>query len=162
MRFLVQPAPDALERARPPVRAFLAFAAVLLVAMVAHRAVQGGLSPADLERLLEPAPGERLGPVALWEEVHQGAFLYGFLLLTLGSLLAVCPVAPRLRGGLLGVGTAAALTDLLAPFLGVLRPGFPGWAGLRIGGFLVASAALLASTVLAWATFGRRPRRAGG
>jgi hypothetical protein len=162
MRFLVQPAPDALERARPPVRAFLAFSVVLLVAMIAHRAVQGGLSPAGLERLLEPAPGEPLGPLALWEEVHQGAFIYGFLLLTLGSLLAVCPVPAPLRGGLLGVGTAAALVDLLAPFLQLVRAGFPGWAALRIGGFLVAAAALLAMAVLAWATFGRPQRRDDG
>ena len=32
MRFLVQPAPDSLERARPPVRVFLAFSALLVVA----------------------------------------------------------------------------------------------------------------------------------
>jgi hypothetical protein len=162
VRFLIQPAPDVLDRARPPVRAFLAFAALLVVAAVAHRAAQGGLSPAELERLLEPAPGERLGPLALWEEVHQGAFVYGFLLLTLGSLLAVCPVAPGVRNALLAVATAAALADLLAPFLPLAVPGFPGWAALRIGAFLVAAAALLASTVLAWATFGRPARRGDG
>jgi hypothetical protein len=162
MRFLVQPAPEALERARPPVRAFLGFAVVLLVGWVASRAAHGALSPDGLARILEPAPGETLGPVALWEEVHQGAFLYGFLLLTVGSLLVVCPVRRGLRNALLGLATAAALVDLLAPFLPLAWPGFPGWAPLRIGAFLVAVAALLALTILAGATFGREARRAGG
>ncbi len=162
MRFLVQPNPDTLERARPPVRAFLAFAVLLLVGWVVSRAAHGALSPEGLERILEPSPGERLGPVALWEEVHQGAFLYGFLLLTVGSLLVVAPVSRRLRNGLLAVATAAALVDLLAPFLPVAWPGFPGWAALRIVGFLVATAALLALTLVAWATFGREVRRAAG
>ena len=159
MRFLVQPAPSMLERARPPVRAFLAFVVLLLAAMVASRAAHGALSPEGLARLLEPAPGERLGPVALWEEVHQGAFLYGFLLLTLGSLLVICPVPPRLRAVALAATTAAALLDLLAPFLPLLWPAFGGWAALRIAGFLAAVAGLLAMTGLAWATFGRE---AGG
>jgi hypothetical protein len=159
MRFLVQTANGALDRARPPVRAFLAFASVLLVGWVVSRAAHGALSPSGLALLLEAAPGERLGPVALWEEVHQGAFLYGFLLLALGSLLVVCPVAPGTRNGLLGVATAGAFVDLLAPFLPLLWPGIGGWAALRIGGFLVAVAALLASAALAWATFGREPRR---
>ncbi len=162
MRFLIQPTPEALERARPPVRAFLAFAVLLLVGWVVSRAAHGALSPEGLERILEPSPGERLGPVALWEEVHQGAFLYGFLLLTVGSLLVVTPVSRRLRNGLLAVATAAALVDLLAPLLPVAWPGFPGWAGLRIGGFLVAMAALLALTLVAWTTFGREARRAAG
>jgi hypothetical protein len=162
MRFLVQPAPEALERARPPVRAFLAFSALLLLASVASRVAHGALTPAGLERILEPLPGERLGPVALWEEVHQGAFLYGFLLLALGSLLAVCPVSRAVRGGLLAVATAAALLDLGAPFLPVAFPGFPGWAALRIVAFLVAVGALLAMTGVAWATFGREARVSDG
>jgi len=163
VRFLVQPVPDALERARPPVRAFLVFAALLLVALVAHRAAQGALSPEGLVHLLEPVPGERLGPLALWEEVHQGAFLYGFLLLMLGSLLVVCPVAPAVRAALLGVGTAAALVDLLAPFLPLAWPGLPAWwAALRIAGFAVAVAALLSSAGVAWATFGRPVGRGDG
>jgi hypothetical protein len=159
VRFLVQPASGALDRARPPVRAFLAFTALLLVGWVASRAAHGALSPSGLALLLEAAPGERLGPVALWEEVHQGAFLYGFLFLALGSLLVVCPVSPRTRNALLAVSTAAALVDLGAPFLPLLWPAFPGWAELRIGGFLVAMAALLAAAAVAWATFGREPRR---
>ena len=162
MRFLVQPVPEALERARPPVKAFLAFTALLLLGAVASRAAHGALTPAGLELILEPVPGERLGPVALWEEVHQGAFLYGFLLLALGSLLAVCPVSRRARGGLLALATAAALLDLGAPLLPVAFPGFPGWAALRIGSFLVAVAALLAMTGLAWATFGREVRDSDG
>ena len=108
MRFLVQAPNGTLDRARPPVRAFLAFTALLLVGWVASRAAHGGLSPSGLALLLEPAPGERLGPVALWEEVHQGAFLYGFLLLALGSLLVACPVAPGTRNALVATATSAA------------------------------------------------------
>jgi hypothetical protein len=162
VRFLVQPNPAVLDRARPPVRAFLAFAALLLVGWAASRAAHGALTPDGLARILEPSPGERFGPLALWEEVHQGAFLYGFLLLTVGSLLVVSPVAPGLRNALVGLATAAALVDLLAPFLPVAWPGFPGWAELRIGAFALAMATLLAAVVVAWATFGREARRTGG
>ena len=162
MRFLVQGSAPALERARPPVRVFLAFTALLPLGQVASRAAHGALDPAGLALLLESAPGERWGPVALWEEVHQGAFLYGFLLLTLGSLLVVCPVRARTRNALLGLATAAALVDLLAPFLPLVRPGIRGWEAVRIGGFSVATSTLLATVALAWATFGRDPRRADG
>ena len=162
MRFLVQPTPPPPDRARPPVRAFLAFAALLLVGWVASRAAHGALTPEGLARILEPSPGERLGPLVLWEEVHQGAFLYGFLLLTVGSLLVVCPVAAGLRGALLGLATVAALVDLLAPFLHVAWPGLPGWAAVRIGAFGLATATLLVSVAVAWATFGREPRRTDG
>jgi len=162
MRLLVQPTPEALDRARPPVRIFLAFAVLLLVAAAAHRASQGALSPDGLERLLEAAPGERLGPLALWEEVHQGAFLYGFLLLALGSLLVVSPVSSRVRGALLAVSTGAAMVDLLAPLVPLVAPSLPGWAALRIAGFAVASGALLASAAVAWVTFGRTARRSDG
>jgi hypothetical protein len=44
----------------------------------------------------------------------------------------------------------------------VAWPGFPGWAELRIAGFGVAAAALLAAIATAWATFGREPRRTDG
>jgi len=162
VRFLVQPAGQPLDRARPPVRAFLAFTALLLVGWVASRAAHGALDPQGLARILEPLPGERLGPVALWEEVHQSAFLYGFLLLGVGSLLAVCPVSARTRNGLVGLATAAAFVDLGAPFLPLVRPGLPGWAELRIAGFGVAMTALSASVAVAWATFGREPGRPRG
>jgi hypothetical protein len=162
MRFLVQPNPQIVDRARPPVRAFLAFAALLLVGWVASRAAHGALTTDGLLRLLEPSPGERLGPVALWEEVHQGAFLYGFLLLTLGSLLVVCPVSPALRNGLVVGATVAALVDLLAPFLSLAWPTSTGWAVLRIAGFGAAMVLLLATIAVVWGTFGREPRLARG
>jgi hypothetical protein len=162
MRFLVQPGPQLVDRARPPVRAFLAFAALLLVGWVASRAAHGALSTEGLVRILEPAPGERLGPVALWEEVHQGAFLYGFLLLTVGSLLVLCPISPAVRNGLVGAATAAALVDLLAPFLSLAWPGSTAWAPLRIAGFAAAMAVLLASIAIAWASFGRDARTGRG
>ncbi len=74
----------------------------------------------------------------------------------------VCPVSPRLRNALVAIATAAALVDLLAPFLPVAWPGIPGWAPLRIGAFGVAMAALLAAVALASVTFGREPRRTDG
>lgn len=159
MRFLVTRAPDALARARPPVRAFLAFAALLLVAAVAQRAARGALTPAGVEALYAPADGERGGSVAAWEALHSGAFLYGFLLLALGSLLAVSPSSPRLRGALLAASTAGALLDLGAPLLPALRPGLPGWAALQIGGFALATLGLLTSAAVAWAGFGAGGRR---
>ncbi len=158
MRFLVQPSPAVVDRARPPVRAFLAFAALVVVGWVASRAAHGALTPDGLARILEAAPGERLGPVALWEEVHQGAFLYGFLLLTVGSLLVVSPVPAGPRNGLVAGATAAALVDLLAPVLPLLWPSVGGWAALRIAGFAAAMLLLLAAIVVAWTTFGREPR----
>lgn len=159
MRFLVTRAPDALERARPPVRAFLAFTALLLVAAVAQRAAQGALTPVGVEALYAPVQGERGGSVAAWEALHAGAFLYGFLLLALGSLMAVSPASPRRRGALLAVSTAGALLDLGAPLLPALRPGFPGWAALHIGGFALATLGLLASVATAWVGFGAAGRR---
>ncbi len=158
MRFLVTRAPDALARARPPVRAFLAFAALLLVAAAAQRAVRGALTPAGVEALYAPAEGERYGSVAAWEALHSGAFLYGFLLLALGSLMAVSPVGSRRRGALLAVSTAGALLDLGAPLLPALHPGFPGWAALQVGGFAAATLGLLVSAAVAWAGFGAAAR----
>lgn len=159
MKFLVVRSPEALDRARPPVRAFLLFAALLLFAAVAQRAAQGALTPAGVEALLAPAEGERLGSLAVWEAVHAGAFLYGFLLLGLGSLLAVCPLSARLRGTLLAVASGGALADLLAPLIPVAAPGVPGWAALRLAGFVAATLALLASIAVAWISFGRPERR---
>lgn len=159
MRFLVSRAPEALARARPPVRAFLAFAVLLLLAAAAQRAARGALAPAGVEALYAPAEGERFGSVAAWEALHQGAFLYGFLLLALGSLLAASPASARLRGALLAASTAGALLDLGAPLLPALRPGFPGWAALHIGGFAAATLGLLLSAALAWAGFGAAARR---
>lgn len=158
MRFLVNRAPDALARARPPVRAFLAFAVLLLVAGAAQRAARGALGPAGVEALYRP-DGQRFGSVAAWEALHAGAFLYGFLLLTLGSLLAASPASPRLRGGLLAVSTAGALLDLGAPLLPALDPGFPGWALLHLAGFAAATLGLLAASLVAFARFGAQARR---
>ena len=66
MRFLVQPNPVVLDRARPPVRAFLAFAALLVVGWVASRAAHGALTPEGLARILEttPLPPDALPPAA--------------------------------------------------------------------------------------------------
>jgi len=159
MRFLVTRAPDALARARPPVRVFLAFTALLLAAAAAQRAARGALTPAGVEALYAPAGGERSGSVAAWEALHAGAFLYGFLLLALGSLLAVSPASPRLRGWLLGASTAGALLDLTAPLLPALHPDFPGWAALHLVGFAAATLGLLAASAVSWVGFGAAARR---
>jgi hypothetical protein len=156
VRFLVQPTPESLVRARPPVRAFLLFAALALAAIVAQRAMQGGLLPAGVEaRYL--GDGEPMPAAAIWEEVHAGAFVYGLLLFMLGSLLAVSPVGPRTRAALLAAGTAAALADLVAPFAIVAAAGA---GALRVGTFVAVVAALGAQLGLAAVRFGRPGRRA--
>jgi hypothetical protein len=157
MRFLVWPAPDALARARPPVRVLLVFAALALAAFAALRILQGGLTPAGVEGHYLAA-GEPMPAAALWEEVHAGAFLYGFLLFLLASVLAVSPVPPRLRSGLLGSAFAATLADLFAPFA-VVAAG--GAGALRVATFLAAMAALAAHLAAAAVAFGRGPSNGG-
>lgn len=134
-------------------RAFLVFVAVLLIAAVMRRHHEGGFSPTAVHaHYLGEVGDEPLAPAALWEEAHTNAFLYGFLLLALGSLLVVCPVRPGLRRAFLGMGALAALFDTLAPFAIVsLRAG----ASLRVASFVIALAALAAMTVVAAARFGR-------
>lgn len=142
MRFLVQPA---AARPRPPVRIFLFFAALALLGFGAHRVVAGGLSPAGVEAFyLGGGGGEALSAAALWEELHQGAFVYGFILFMLGALAVVCPVPRRLRGALLGTSFAATLADLFAPFAIVAAR---GGGALRVATF--ASASLALGTLLA-------------
>lgn len=146
MRFLVQP--SAGPRARAPVRLFLAFAALALAGWAVLRIRSGGLSAAGVEAYYLGAGGEPLGPAALWEEVHTGAFLHGFVLFVLGALLAVSPVPDRLRTWLVGGAAAAALADLFAPFVVV---SLHGAGGLRVATFLAAllwTAALLAVVAL--------------
>lgn len=157
MRFLVQSTLEGIARARPPVRAFLAFAALALAGLAAQRILNGGATAAGVEAFYLPG-GDPLPAAALWEEVHQGAFLDGVLLLMLGSLLAVSPVAARTRAWLLAAAAVAAVADLLSPFAVVaLR----GAGGLRVA---TSAAALLSiGTLLAVVAraFGRAGRRAG-
>jgi hypothetical protein len=146
MRFLVQP--SAIPRARPPVRIFLTFAALALVAFAAQRVLGGGLSAAQVEAFyLGGGEGEALSAAALWEEVHTGAFVYGFVLFMLGSLAAASPLPSRLRGALLGAAFAATLADLFAPFAiasfgtgGALRVATFALAALAVGALLAAVA----------------------
>jgi hypothetical protein len=151
VRFLVQPA--AAARARPPVRIFLAFAALALAGFAAQRVAAGGLSAAEIEaHYLGEAPGEALALVALWEEVHAGAFVYGFVLFMLASLLATCSVPARARGALVGAAFAATLADVLAPFAIVLA----GAGGrVRVGTFALAVATMGALLAIVAARFGR-------
>jgi hypothetical protein len=151
VRLLVQPGLAA--RGKPPVRVFLLFAALALGAFAMQRVHAGGLSPAGVEAFyLGPDALEPLSAVAIWEEVHVGAFVYGFVLFVLGSLLAVSPAPDVLRRGLFGLAVAAALADLFAPFA-IVAAG--GGGALRVATFaaaLLAVAALLGSTAL---LFGR-------
>ena len=127
MRFLVDP--SAAPRARPAVRVFLLFAALALLGLAAQRALQGGLTPAGVEAVyLGPDGEEPLPGVALWEELHTGAFVYGFGLFMLGALAAAAPARSAWRQKLFAAATAAAAADLAAPFVisglggaGVLR-----------------------------------------
>lgn len=115
MRFFVSPGP----RPRPPVRLFLGSSALLLGALVAQRVVEGELTPTGvLTRYLGSGdPSEEMPLTALVESLHAGAFVYGFLLLMVGSLLVTTTVPDRVRL-VLTFGAAAWCTlDLFAPLL---------------------------------------------
>jgi hypothetical protein len=159
MRFLVAPGEEQLERARPTVRWFLAFALLVVTALAVQRAIAGGFAAEGVRAHYLGADGaEPLAAAALWEEVHVNAFVYGFLLLMLGSLHAVSPLPPRARVLLLAGGGAAALADLFAPFAIVASPGL---GALRVATFLATVALLLAGIVVGFARFGR-PVKNGG
>lgn len=150
MRFLVQPA--LAPRARPPVRIFLAFAALALLAFAAQRVLAGGLFPAAVEAFyLGGGEGEALSAVALWEEVHAGAFVYGFVLFVLGSLAASCPLPPRLRTALVGAGFAATMADLFAPFAVAAGAG----GALRVATFVAAVLSMATLLTVVALSFGR-------
>jgi hypothetical protein len=156
VRFLV--IPRAAPRARPPVRIFLAFAAVALVAFAVQRILAGGLSPAEIDvRYLGAGGGEAIPAAALWEEVHAGAFLYGFVLFMLGSLAALCPVPARARGALVAAAFVSTLADLFAPFA-IVSLGRGG--ALRVATFVLASASVAALLAVVALSFGRRERSA--
>jgi hypothetical protein len=138
VRFLVHPA--AAPRARAPVRAFLAFAALALAGFAAQRVLAGGLTAAGVEALyLGPDGLEPLAAVALWEELHVGAFVYGFVLFMLGSLAAASPAPSGLRRVLFAGAVAATLADLAAPFV---VSAAHGAGGLRVATFVLALASL--------------------
>lgn len=151
MRFLVQPA--AASRSRAPVRIFLVFAALAVAGFAAQRVLAGGLSAAAVEaRYLGGVDGEPLPAAALWEEIHAGAFVYGFVLFMLGALLALCPLRARLRAVLVAVAFVATLADLLAP-LAIAAAG--GGGALRVATFLAAAGALAVLLVAVATGFGR-------
>jgi hypothetical protein len=154
MRWLVQPAAGA--RARPPIALFLVFAALALAGLAAQRLGTGGLSPGDVETFYRGVEGgEPLAAAALWEEVHVGAFVYGFVLFVLASLASVAPRLDGVRSALVGAAFVATLADLFAPFAVAARPGL---GALRVATFAAASAAmwaLLAAVAVAQARGGR-------
>jgi hypothetical protein len=151
MRFLVQPA--VAPRSRAPVRIFLVFAALALAGLAAQRVLAGGLSPAEVElHYVGAAEDEALPAAALWEEIHQGAFVYGLVVFMLGALLALCPVSPRVRAALVGTAFVATLADLLAPLvIAAVR----GGGALRVVTFVAAAGSLLTLLVTVAAGFGR-------
>jgi hypothetical protein len=140
MRWLVQPSPAA--RARAPVALFLVFAALALAGLAVQRLQAGGLSPVEVETFYRGVEGsEPLSAAALWEEVHVGAFVYGFVLFMLASLAAVAPRLDGVRAVLVGAAFAATLADLFAPFAIVARPDL---GGLRVATFAAATGAMWA------------------
>jgi hypothetical protein len=140
MRWLVQP--SAAVRARAPVALFLVFAALALAGLAVQRLQAGGLSPVEVEAFYRGVEGsEPLSAAALWEEVHVGAFVYGFVLFMLASLAAVAPRLYGVRASLVGVAFAATLADLFAPFAIVARPDL---GGLRVATFAAATGAMWA------------------
>jgi hypothetical protein len=157
MRFLVSPSSDALARTRPPVRAFLVFAALALAGLAVQRGLNGGFTAQGVLDYYLGGGVDPLPATALWEEVHTGAFLYGFTLLMLGSLLVVTPIAPRRRAWLFWPAFAATLADLVAPFA-ILRLGRAG--GLRVATFTAALATLAALLVAVAISYGRPAGRA--
>lgn len=154
MKFFVSPTREGLSRSRPPVRLFLGFSAVLLLALAAQRVLAGDLTPAGVfEHYLGAGePGDAMPTAALVEELHGGAFLYGFLLLMLGSLLVVSPVAARTRALLTWGATAACALDLAAPFVVVQAHGL---GVVRVVTFVAAMGLLLASVAVLLRSFGR-------
>jgi hypothetical protein len=155
VRFLVDPSEARLARARAPVRAFLAFAALAVAALLLQRATGGGLSPAEVDlHYLGTGEGDALPRAALWEELHAGAFLYGFVLFMLGSILGVCRLRPALRTALFAGALTAALADLGAPFLVVA---LGGGGALRVATTLAATVALAAAIAVTFVTFGPAP-----
>ena len=145
MRFLVQPA--VAPRARAPVRAFLLFAGLALAGFAAQRVLAGGLTPAGVEAFyLGPDGQEPVAAVALWEELHAGAFVYGFVLFMLGALAAASPVSAGLRRALFGGALLATLADLGAPFV---VSAAHGAGALRVATFVLAVGFLAALLALA-------------
>lgn len=152
MRFLVDPSAARLARARAPVRAFLAFAALAVAAHLLQRAAGGLLSPEAVElHYLGAEAGEGLPLAARWEELHAAAFTYGLTLFMLGSLLPHCRLRPAVRTGLFAAAVASAALDLGAPFVLVA---LGGGGGLRVASTLLSALALLAAIAAALATFG--------
>ena len=156
MKFLVSPTRENLTRSRPPVRIFLGFSLLLLLAMAAQRVVEGELTPSGVqERYLGSGdPSDAMPLSALVESLHVSAFVYGFLLLVLGSLLVVSPVNESLRRWLTFGGAAACAFDLATPWLVVaLR----GGAEMRVASFVLAAGFMVGSVFVLARTFGRDP-----
>jgi hypothetical protein len=137
VKFLVSPTREVLARARPPIALFLAFSALLLLAMVGQRQVQGELlSQGVFEHYLGSGDAAEAMPLAaLIETLHATAFVYGFLVLMLGSLLVVSPVRESTRRVLTFGAALACAADLASPFVVVQLHGL---AWLRVATFALA------------------------
>lgn len=155
MKFLVLP-PAQHARARPPILVFLAFAAVLVVALAGQRALEGEWTAEGVvaRYLGTGEPGEELPLLALLEGLHTSAFLYGFLWLMLGSLLVASDVRGPLKSLATWGGPLAAIADLSSPFLVVwLR----GAGAARVATGALALGLVLLALVVTALVFGRKP-----
>jgi len=151
MRAFVQPGAE--PRARLPVRIFLVFATLALLGFGAQRVLGGGLSPSGVEAHYLGADGDDpLSAVALWEEVHAGAFVYGFVLFMLASVLALCPLSPKARRRLVAFAFGSTIADLFSPFA---VAALHGGGALRVATFVLASVSLAVLLAVVAAGFGR-------
>jgi hypothetical protein len=110
------------------------------------------------ERFLSPRSYQ-----GLLEVSHFHLFAMGMLLLVLTHLALFVPVAPRAKAALVVVPFAAALVDEGAGWL--VRFVAPGFAYLKIAGFLMLQASLAALVAVSlWAVFagGQGQSYAGG
>jgi hypothetical protein len=119
------------------------------------------LDPASVVAYYLGEPGIEFGrpprPLgAMAETAHFHLFAMGMLVMTLTHLLLFLPVSIRVRIGLVAVAFVSALLDEGAGWL--VRFVHPGFAGLKVAGFLSLQAALLGLT-LAMIVGVIRPRR---
>jgi hypothetical protein len=107
----------------------------------------GSESVGAMERFQQPRSYQ-----GLLEVSHFHLFAMGMLLLVLTHLMLFVPVSNRLKAWLIALPFAAALLDEGASWL--VRFAHPGFAWMKIGGFLLLQGSLLALILVSlWAVF---------
>jgi len=107
----------------------------------------GSESVGAMERFQQPRSYQ-----GLLEVSHFHLFAMGMLLLVLTHLMLFVPVSNRLKAWLITLPFAAALMDEGASWL--VRFAHPGFAWMKIGGFLLLQGSLLALILVSlWAVF---------